>query len=399
MKKLTVVIVNYNVKYYVEQCIHSVLRATDGLDVEVSVVDNHSHDGSVDYLRKRFPGISIIESNHNLGFSRANNVAIRQTESEYVLMLNPDTIVSEDSICESVRFLDAHPKAGAVGVKMLNSNGIKAKESRRGIPTPLTAFYKMCGLCARYPRHPKYGKYYMGYLPWDKPSEIEVISGAYFMVRRSALMEVGMLDEDYFMYGEDIDLSYRLLQEGWRNWYLPVSILHYKGESTQKSSFRYVHVFYDAMLIFLRKHFGYLGFWITIPVKAAIYFKAFLELVTMFFRYLRKVLGFASLRRKDYPAYYFIGRKENQVRCSQLARKKGLTVQYIEGDADSCPEGHLQFPRIMASRKLTYIIYDTTAYSMQQIFAIMEKSKSSMIQLGTFYPQNNIAITDQEILI
>ncbi|MBR1463174.1 MAG: glycosyltransferase family 2 protein [Prevotella sp.] len=398
MKKLTIVIVNYNVKYYVEQCIRSVKRATEGIDAEVYVVDNHSHDGSVEYLRPLFPDVTFIESNHNLGFSRANNIAISQSESKYVLLLNPDTIVGEDAIRHSVDFMDAHPDAGAVGVKMLYGNGIKAKESRRGVPTPLTSFYKMCGLCARYPQHPKYGKYYMGYLPWDKPSEIEIVSGACLMVRRNAIEEIGLMDEDYFMYGEDIDLSYRLLQKGWHNWYLPATILHYKGESTEKSSFRYVHVFYDAMLIFLRKHFGYLGFWITIPVKIAIFFKAFIEMISMFLKFMRKSLGFNILRKKDYPDYVFIGKKENLAKCELLARKKGITVQYVEGDSLTCPDGHLQFPRMMSARKLTYIIYDTTAYSMQQIFAVMEKSANHLIQLGTFYPDRNIIITDQEIL-
>ena len=398
MKKLTVVIVNYNVKYYVEQCIHSVLRATDGLDVEVSVVDNHSHDGSVDYLRKRFPGISIIESNHNLGFSRANNVAIRQTESEYVLMLNPDTIVSEDSICESVRFLDAHPKAGAVGVKMLNSNGIKAKESRRGIPTPLTAFYKMCGLCARYPRHPKYGKYYMGYMPWDKPSEIEVISGAYFMVRRSVLMEVGMLDEDYFMYGEDIDLSYRLLKGGWKNWYVPEQILHYKGESTAKSSFRYVHVFYKAMLTFFNKHYSHLRFWFTIPVKIAIYLKATWELIKMKTQQAGKSLGIFTPRSRQNPKYIVIGTENNCEACKKLFNRKGITAQLITGDQKTLPEGHHTLSMQHIGNENTYVVYDTSAFDYNTIFTLFTQKASDKVKMATYHPKQQMIITEEEII-
>ena len=280
--KLSVIIVNYNVKYYTEQCLNSLVRALDGIESEVFVVDNHSKDDSVGYLSRRFKWVSLIDSNHNLGFARANNIAIGQSSGEYVLLINPDTFVGEDTIRSVLAFMEEHPRAGGAGVKMFNPDGTRAMESRRGLPTPLTSFYKMFGLCARFPRSRTFGRYYMGYLSWEEPVQIEVISGAFCLLRRSALDEVGLLDEDFFMYGEDIDLSYRLLKGGFENWYLPFPILHYKGESTHKTSFRYVHVFYQAMLIFFRKHYGHLSFCITIPVKVAIYAKAFAALVAIF---------------------------------------------------------------------------------------------------------------------
>ena len=218
--KLTVVIVSYNVKYYLEQCLVSLRRALTGIDAEVYVVDNDSKDDSIGYLAPRFPEVKMIASRHNLGFARANNLAIRSSESEYVLLLNPDTIVGEESIRQSIAFMDAHPKAGAAGVRMLRTDGSDAKESRRGLPTPLTSFYKISGLCERFPNSRRLGRYYMSYLPWDEPNPIEVISGAYCFLRRKALDEVGLLDEDFFMYGEDIDLSYRVLKGGYENWYL-----------------------------------------------------------------------------------------------------------------------------------------------------------------------------------
>lgn len=279
--KLTVVIVNYNVKYFVEQCLKSLRKALRNIESEVIVVDNHSKDGSVEYLKECFPEVKVISSQHNLGFARANNIAINRSLSEYVLLLNPDTVVGERTIEECVTFMDDHKNAGGVGVMMLKSNGEKALESRRGLPTPMTAFYKMCGLCAKHPKNKKFGKYYMGFLPWDEAAQIEVISGAYCMLRRKAIEQVGLLDEDFFMYGEDIDLSYRLLKGGWENWYLPMPIIHYKGESTQKSSFRYVHVFYEAMLIFFKKHYSAASWWLTIPIKLAIYAKASTALVGM----------------------------------------------------------------------------------------------------------------------
>ena len=236
--KISIIIVSYNVKFYLEQCLLSVRKATEGIEAEVIVVDNRSKDGSVEYLRRRFREVTFVASNHNLGFARANNLAIKRAKGEYVLLLNPDTILGEEVLKESIRFMDCHPNAGGLGVKMLKCDGGAAMESRRGLPSPLTAFYKMCGLCNKYPKSRRFGKYYMSYLPWDEPARIEVISGAYCLMRHTAIDKVGMLDEDFFMYGEDIDLSYRLLKGGFENWYLPVSILHYNGESTHKSSYR-----------------------------------------------------------------------------------------------------------------------------------------------------------------
>jgi len=293
--KLSIIIVNYNVKYYLYQCLDSVRKAIKGIDAEVIVVDNHSQDGSLEYLKPFYPEVMFIASNHNVGFARANNIGIMRCKGEYVLLLNPDTVVGENTLSECISFMDAHENAGALGVRMLKADGTIAKESRRGIPYPMTAFYKMTGLCDRFPNNRRFSHYYMSYLPWDEASQIEVVSGAFCFLRKKALDSVGLIDEDYFMYGEDIDLSFRLLKKGWENWYLPVNILHYKGESTERSSFRYVHVFYDAMLIFLRKHYGWRSFWISIPVKCAIYLKASLELFKLGIKRMRKMLGFTHL--------------------------------------------------------------------------------------------------------
>ena len=271
--ELSVIIVSYNVRYYLEQCLMSVFRATEGLACEVFVVDNHSRDDSVEYIRERFgERVHLIASNHNLGFARANNKAIAKAQGKYVLLLNPDTFVGESTIRQVLQFMDTHERAGGVGVRMFNANGSVARESRRGLPTPLVSLGKMLGFSNRY---------YMSHLSWNEPGRIEVISGAFCLLRRDALNKVGWLDEDFFMYGEDIDLSYRVLKGGYENWYVPASILHYKGESTQKSSFRYVHVFYQAMLIFFRKHYSHLSFIFSLPIKTAIYFRALVALLRM----------------------------------------------------------------------------------------------------------------------
>ena len=267
--KLSVVIVSYNVRSYLEQCLQSVQKALEGIEGEVFVVDNHSDDDSVETIRNHYPWVTLIENHENLGFAKANNQAIRQSQAEYVLLLNPDTVVAEDTLRGVLTFMDEHPKAGGAGVMMCYEDGSRAPESRRALPTPWVAALKMLGFTKRY---------YMSHLPWDQPCRIEVISGAFCLLRHEALKTIGLLDEDFFMYGEDIDLSYRLLKGGWENWYLPYSIIHYKGKSTQKSDYRYVHVFYQAMLIFFQKHYSHLSLVYTVPVKMAIYFRALIAL-------------------------------------------------------------------------------------------------------------------------
>ena len=288
-QKISIVIVSYNVRRLLVECIDSVRKALEGIDGEIFVVDNCSKDDTVSYLQANCPDVQLIVNKENVGFARANNMAIRQTDSEYVLLLNPDTVVYPDTIRECIAFMDAHPEAGGAGVRMLTREGQPAPESRRAIPTPWVSMLKMLGVTRRY---------YMSDLPWDKPCRIEVISGAYCLLRRKALNQVGLLDEDYFMYGEDIDLSYRLLKGGWQNWYLPYDIIHYKGESTQKSSFRYVHTFYQAMLIFFRKHYGHLSIFFALPVKVAIYFRASLALLQMTMDRLRRFVNPNKFKKK-----------------------------------------------------------------------------------------------------
>ena len=395
MRKLTVVIVNYNVKYYVEQCLMSLQRALADVDAEVYVVDNHSQDGSVEYLSERFPSVNIIRSQHNLGFARANNLAIRQSESEYVLLINPDTFVGEQVVTQAIRFMDDHEKAGGLAAWMLKTDGSSANESRRGLPTPLVSFYKIFGFCSRFPKSKVFGKYYMGYLPWDKPAQIEVVSGAFFFARRKVLDEVGLLDEDFFMYGEDIDLSYRILKGGYENWYLPIKILHYKGESTQKSSFRYVHVFYDAMLIFFRKHYSHLSLLISIPVKTAVYLKAFWELIKMQVRGMKRSLGFIQ-NRGCVPSYLFIGQQEALDECRGIARSNGLDAEFVVGDESSLPEGHLKID--LPEKEELFVVYDTDSYAFETILDLFSRRPDGHVLMGTYSRRSKRIITEDEVI-
>lgn len=411
--KLSVIIVNYNVKYYLDQCISSVLRAFEVMKkasssdssvneevAEIIVVDNHSADGSVDYLEKRYPQmlypmVRFVRSAHNLGFARANNIAIRQSRGEYVLLLNPDTIVGEDALKASVDFMDAHEDAGAVGVRMLGAQGRRAMESRRGLPTPMVSFFKMLGFCNRWPHHRLFGKYYMGYLPWDEPCQIEVVSGAYCMLRRKALDEVGLLDEDFFMYGEDIDLSYRVLKGGYHNYYLPVDILHYKGESTQKSSFRYVHVFYEAMLIFFRKHYSGMTFLLSLPIKTAIYAKALMALVGMLSERMRKSLGFFAPSAEGAQHYVFVGSQEMQDACRDIARRLGLDAEFHDSEVQEDKS-----EAIWSEKNDNVLVLDADSMSYADMLKRMSRLSDMNVNvtLGTYSKEIGKIITDREIL-
>ena len=400
--KLSVIIVNYNVKYYLDQCIRSVLRAFEEMNTpaEIIVVDNHSADGSVDYLEQRypqklFPMVRFVRSAHNLGFARANNIAIRQSRGEYVLLLNPDTIVGEDALKASVDFMDVHEDAGAVGVRMLGAQGRRAMESRRGLPTPMVSFFKMLGFCNRWPHHRLFGKYYMGYLPWDEPSQIEVVSGAYCMLRRKALDEVGLLDEDFFMYGEDIDLSYRVLKGGYHNYYLPVDILHYKGESTQKSSFRYVHVFYEAMLIFFRKHYSGMTFLLSLPIKTAIYAKALMALVGMLSDRMRKSLGFFAPSAEGAQHYVFVGSLEMQDACRNIARRLGLDAEFHDSEVQEDKS-----EATWSEKNDNVLVLDADSMSYADMLKRMSRLSDMNVNvtLGTYSKEIGKIITDREIL-
>ncbi|MEO6302803.1 MAG: glycosyltransferase [Bacteroidia bacterium] len=254
--QLSIIIVNYNVKHFLEQCLFSVFKALKNISAEVIVVDNNSVDGSIALIKEKFPQVKLIANTNNTGFSVANNQGIKIANGKYVLLLNPDTVVQEDTFEKTLTFMDAHPEAGGLGIKMLDGKGNFLPESKRGLPTPAVAFYKIFGLAKLFPRSKKFGQYHLTFLDKNKNHEIDILSGAFMLMRKEALDKVGLLDETFFMYGEDIDLSYRITQGGYKNYYFAESsIIHYKGESTKKSSVNYVIVFYKAMAIFAQKHF------------------------------------------------------------------------------------------------------------------------------------------------
>ncbi|MBA7511225.1 hypothetical protein ES705_03216 [subsurface metagenome] len=275
---ISIVIVNYNVKAFLEQCLMAIERARHNLKIEIFVVDNSSVDGSQAMVKKGFPYVHLIENKENIGFSKANNQALRLAKGKYVLILNPDTLIQEDTLTTLKDFLDKHSKTGAVGCKLINPDGSFQAGSRRGFPTPWVAFTRISGLSKIFPRIRLFGQYNMTYLSPDTESEVDVLTGSLMLIRKRVLDNIGHFDEDYFMYGEDIDLCYRIKKQGWKIHYTPITTaIHYKGESTKKGEFSYISNFYSAMLIFIHKHFqNHYSFLLRTILAIGIYIRAYI---------------------------------------------------------------------------------------------------------------------------
>lgn len=387
--QLSVIIVNYNVKYYLEQCLESVRRASEGLQVEVFVVDNLSTDGSIAYLRERFPHVTFIENTENVGFARANNQAIRISSGKYVLLLNPDTIVLEHTFSDFIRFMDEHPEAGGAGAYMLRTDGTFAPESRRGLPTPFVAFCKMSGLASVLPKSRLFGRYYMRYLDENEANEIEIISGAFMFLRREALDKVGLLDEDFFMYGEDIDLSYRILKGGYKNYYLPSRMLHYKGESTEKSSYRYVYTFYQAMQLFFDKHYAHYSFVVSLPISLAIWVRSFMAYVGNQFRHRKRPI--AEMAPKN---LLVVGSAQMlaEVRAILATAYPGGKHGFVEGSEATLPDGHLS--GVDNLRGYDMVVYDMDAYTYATALHLLEKTPGNTLRIATYSTKSKVLVTE-----
>ena len=388
--KLSIVIVSYNVKYFIEQCLRSVQRATQNIDTEVFVVDNASSDGSCEYLTPLFPDVTFIWNKDNRGFARANNQAIRLSTGEYVLLLNPDTIVAEDTLEQFVQFMDAHSEAGGAGAYMLRTDGAFALESRRGLPTPFVAFCKMSGLAGLFPKSRLWGRYYMRYLNEQQVNEIEIISGAFMFLRRDALDKSGLLDEAFFMYGEDIDLSYRIMKAGYKNFFLPSRILHYKGESTVKSSYRYVYTFYQAMQLFFNKHYAHYSLFVSLPVSLAIWVRAMMAYVGNQFCHRGK-----SAEKPFAINAIVVGERAavDEVRgilCSgQVTGKHKYVIAGVELLQKQFSEEEI--------KGYDTIVFDAGTFSYSQMFGVLEGVPGNRLKIATYSRKNGVLITEGHI--
>jgi len=254
---LSIIIVNYNVKFFLEQCLYSLRKSAAGIQNEIIVIDNHSTDGSVNYLQARFPEVQFVISDTNIGFAKASNKGLQYATGEYILFLNPDTLLSEDTLKRCIGFFKNNSDAGSLGVKMIDGSGRFLKESKRSFPSPLTSLFKLFGLSKLFPHSEIFSRYYLGHLDKNKNHEVDVLAGAFMMLRKEVINTLGSFDEKFFMYGEDIDLSYRIQKSGYKNYYIAdTEIIHFKGESTRRGGLNYVLMFYKAMSIFVKKHYG-----------------------------------------------------------------------------------------------------------------------------------------------
>ena len=389
MPAVSVIIVSYKVRYYIEQCLNSVLRSVP--DAQILVVDNKSDDGSVEYLRERFPGAEVIANDFNAGFGKANNMALAKATGKYVLFLNPDTVVAERTIPGCIEYMEAHPETGAVGVRMQYGDGRFALESRRSLPTPSVSFWHMTGLGRLFPRSKVFARYHLTYLDRDVECPIDVVSGAYMFVRKEALDKTGGFDESFFMYGEDIDLSYRILQQGYQNRYLPIPIIHYKGESTIKTSFRYAKVFYDAMIIFFKKHFH----------KYSRLFEFVVKMV-LGVRKISTFIGQNILAHRRRLADYsekclYVGRKETFADVSGLISRSVILKEpvFAEGSDDiyAAVAGRLE-------SGLKAVLFDTDAFSYDAIMDWMysQASGGKRYTIGFYSARTGKLITEDEVL-
>lgn len=383
---ISVIIVNYNVRYFVEQTVRSVLQSNCSDSVEIIIVDNASADESVDYLKRQLPSdIKIIANQENLGFAKANNLALEQAKGDFVLFLNPDTIIGDNVLDTMAAFLRKHPKAGAAGACMIGANGEFAPESRRALPSPFVSFCKMSGLQSLFPKSRIFGRYYMKFLDKEKQNRIDVISGACLFMRKDLALQLNGFDTTYFMYGEDIDLSYRILKSGFQNWYLPVRILHYKGESTSKSSYRYVKTFYDAMIIFYRKHYkGYNHI-----LSAAIYMTIFAKGVMTFIN--NNILqSLHVLKKNTQKLGVVIVCTETESHVISQILSFNPYFEYVKYIPTNYPELFVNGGILtdIDTKKYNHIIFSTDLFSYSDILSTLYSGKSKALSLGTYNSNN-----------
>lgn len=254
---VSIIIVNYNTKKLTLECIKSINQSNISYQYEVILVDNNSTDGTVGAVAKEFPNVNLIANSENVGFSKANNQAIKLSKGRYILLLNSDTIVKSGTIDIISRFMDENMEAGATGCRVLLPDGSLDQACHRGFPTPAASFYYLAGLDKKYPNNPRFNGYHLSHLNLNEIHEVDCLVGAFMMVRREAIEQVGLLDETYFMYGEDIDWCYRIKQAGWQIYYNPMTeIIHYKGASSRKKPMKIVYEFHRAMYLFHRKSFS-----------------------------------------------------------------------------------------------------------------------------------------------
>ena len=359
--QLSVIILNYNVRYFLEQCVLSVQKALEGIDSEIIVIDNASSDDSCEMMKTKFPHIKLIENEANLGFPKGNNIGVAQAKGEYICILNPDTVVAEDTFSKILnsQLVTRNSQLGIIGCKLIDGSGNFLPESKRGVPTPWVAFTKIFGL---YKISNYFGKYYAQYLSENESGKVDILVGAFMMIKRELYLEVGGFDEDCFMYSDDIDLSYLVLKTGKSNYYFhETSVIHYKGESTVRDG-TYMKRFREAMQFFYKKHF-----------KKSWFFDVMMQVGSFVFSLLKK------------------NQQKNEVRIidEYVVFSRGNLELNLSKKATYLPDFN-QFEN--QSQKNIEIIFDTTTFSFAEIITFMQLNKSKNLSFKNFISSSNYLI-------
>lgn len=361
--QLSVIILNYNVRYFLELCVLSVHKAIQNIDAEIIVVDNNSSDDSCAMMKEYFPNVKLIENKTNFGFPKGNNIGVDQAKGEYICILNPDTVVSEGTFEKILSFLShraqSREKIGIIGCKLIDGTGNFLSESKRGVPTPWVAFTKIFGL---YKISNVFGKYYAQHLAENQSGKVDILVGAFMVMKRSLYLEVGGFDENCFMYSDDIDLSYMVKKSGRENYYFAeTSVIHYKGESTVRDE-KYMKRFQEAMNFFYNKHF-----------KKSLFFSGFMKIGAFIFSKIKK----AQQKNRSIAVDNYIFFSKNEI---QLPLEK--QVIYQSNLFDFSPN----------KSKHTEIIFDVQSFSFKEIIDFMQKHKATTITYKMYLPQSKVII-------
>ena len=352
---VSVVIVNYNVRYFLEQCILSIQAASKKITTEIIVVDNNSSDESCHLLIEKYPDVVLIQNKENLGFSKANNQGVKIATGDYILILNPDTIVAEDTLEKIITYARSKQNLGVLGVKLIDGSGDFAPESKRGIPTPNASFNKLFGVSSK-----RTGKYYATHLDENESGIIKVASGAFMFIKRTVYNEVKGFNEDYFMYGEDIDLSMKLLNNGYQNYYYAdTQIIHFKGESTTKDV-KYLNYFHDAMRIFYKKHF-----------KLNRVYDFFMRIGIEFW-YLLKYLKFRKDKVTNKPIFNLLYLGNDEIIVNYLDKKYLLIKESLIDD-------YSKIRQLLKNNKIDTIVFDNSTLSNKKIIEHFETLKNEKV--------------------
>lgn len=354
--QLSVIILNYNVRYFLELCVLSVQNALDQIEGEIIVVDNDSQDDSCEMMKQRFPTIKLIENKDNCGFPKGNNIGVAVAKGKYICILNPDTVVAEDTFTKVLAFAERQKKLGIVGVKLIDGAGNFLPESKRGIPTPFVAFTKMMGLYNLFPKIKFLGKYYATHLSQNETGKVDILVGAFMVMKRDLYLELEGFDENCFMYSDDIDLSYRMLLQGKSNYYYPeTTVIHYKGESTIKDAV-YMQRFQEAMEFFYKKHF-----------KVSVIFSLFMKIGIQFFSFVKMFQGQAKEKKRS-QSYILYASSDELI--DKIASKLQKKVFFH----DLKTEKMVISSQIVLERK-TEILLDNQDISFKKVIYFIESLK------------------------